>query len=109
MSDAAAEQALSALMAERGGPAKFDATATAIARKLALLLSAGDNNLSAATVETLLGLLPSKPAADARPYNLALLSKRELALLEHLLRRASGETKALPAKSRSELTCQKLG
>jgi hypothetical protein len=95
------------LVAERGGEGRFSISELAICRHLSQLLA--DPSASPHSISALIGLLPVPATAEAPPYDLGKLTRREFQLLEHLLARASGETKALPPKSRSELQCQRLG
>jgi hypothetical protein len=85
---------LAQIIADHGGRERFDATALAVAARLAAILSSdgdGTSNTSAATIAALCTLLPSKPSATEPQWNLALLTDAELATLDKLCAKAMGE------------------
>jgi hypothetical protein len=96
----AAESIFTSIISERGRE-RFDATQLAIARKLASLLAAYDDNISASTIATLMALLPPKPETPIDPpYDLTRLSDRELAMLDYLTSRAAGLAAEKPKRKR---------
>jgi hypothetical protein len=95
----AAETIFTSIISERGRE-RFDATQLAIARKLASLLAADDDNISAATIATLVALLPPKPEPNDPPYDLTRLSDREFAMLDYLTSRAAGLVAEKPKRKR---------
>jgi hypothetical protein len=96
----AAESIFTSIISERGRE-RFDATQLAIARKLASVLAADDDNISASTIATLMALLPPKPEAPIDPpYDLTRLSDREFAMLDYLTSRAAGLAAEKPKRKR---------
>jgi hypothetical protein len=95
-----AEAIFASIISERGRE-RFDATQLAIARKLASLLSADDDNISASTIAALMALLPPKPEALIDPpYDLSRLTDREFAMLDYLTSRAAGLAAEKPKRKR---------
>jgi hypothetical protein len=99
MSDDPAQEIFRSLLAERGGVERFDETQKVVALKLAEML-ASDAAVSAPAIVALVGLLPPKPSeAEAAP-DLSKLTDAELATLDKLQRKATGQLPPTPEKVR---------
>jgi hypothetical protein len=78
-----------ALVNERGGLDKLNATELAIANKLATLL-ADNADVPGSTISALMSLLPKPLSADAPVYDLSKLTDKEFAMLDKLTAKAAG-------------------
>src|SRR5262245_57874943 len=87
------EAVLASIVEARGGRSCFTTETLAIASALAhLLVGLGDGDVAGAqSVTALLALLPPRVEHPGKPWNLELLSDRQLTILERLQAIATGE------------------
>jgi hypothetical protein len=97
--DTGADQLLSQIVQDHGGRERFDATALAVAARLAAILSS-DSDGSAAQIAQLVELLPPKPSATEPAWDLTKLTDKELDQLDRISRKATGLEPPTPEKPR---------